>query len=346
MSASIADVLQSLGLSGAVEFGIAASKTTARLALRDEIAGPLREAVAPFRVKIDDLPDGVRLHGDGPAVLIARRTLERLAAQDGCEVHVGLSIRELIEDVVDNVLKRELACHLPGVRQAITPLSLSQVAFLKDLLDPNCPLVFGVGPSATGKTHIAIAAGMSLLANGNVRHVVVTKPHEMLDGEVVTPQIRAETACDEQFERLRDVLDDLVGYDKVRALEAQRRLEIIPLGAMRGRVFNHSFIIVDEAHHANVRRMRLAVTRAGIKSRTVVIGDPSKIQLRSGEDSGLAHLLAMIHDARIGRVHPFQARQVIRSETVKRLEALYDKEDPARFVDVTLPSEDGRNVRY
>lgn len=321
----------SIAGAGAVRIAAASAPNIIRFASQD-VVDLIGEAVAPFSFRVERSREGLALSGDGPAVLIARQTLKRLAAAErpGDPLDAKTARRH-IEEAIESALRRELVCRLPGLRHPITPLSLTQIAYLCDLLNPNAPLVLGLGPTATGKTHMAIAAAMSMLANGDVRHVVITKPHEMLENEVATPQVRAELTCDKQFERIYDLLDDLVGVDTVRTLEADRRLEIMPIGAMRGRTFSHSFILLDEAHHATIRRMRMATTRAGLKSRMAIIGDPAHARLRSGEPSGLSHLLTMIRDADIGRIHSFRPRQIIRNETVARLETLYEKEDPALF---------------
>lgn len=318
-----------------------------RLISDETIMARFSEAVAPFAFRLHRKPGEIRIAGDRPAVLIVHRTLEKIAASMDQGAVAAAALKTCLDEVVEAVLRHELCFWLEGLPHPVAPLSLRQVAYINDLLDRHVPLVFGIGATGTGKTHLAIAAGLSLLARGDVRHVVITRPHEMLEDEVVTPTIRAEKKCDEQFNTYYDILDDLIGADETGSLIARRRLEIAPLGAIRARVFNRSFIVVDEAHHMNVRRMRMAATRAGTGSRMVIVGDPARSRLRSGEDSGLAHLLTMIEGSDIGRVHHFAAQQLTRNTTVARLEALYAREDPERFTEVTLPSEaDGTPVRY
>ncbi|MEO1013861.1 MAG: PhoH family protein [Pseudomonadota bacterium] len=220
-------------------------------------------------------------------------------------------------------MKRDFVFRLKGIFHPVRPLSLAQVAYMDDLLDKRAPLVFGVGPTGTGKTHLAIAAALSQLASEEIKRIVVTRPHILQEGEVMTAEMRAETRRDDQFAPIFDVLHDLLRHDDIAQLIDQRRLEILPLGLIRGRTFNDSSIIVDEAQDMTVQRMRMAVTRLGRRSRMVVTGDPSQVTLRTDEPSGLAHLLNLLRETDVARIHEFKRGEIIRNETVAKLEALY-----------------------
>ena len=93
--------------------------------------------------------------------------------------------------------------------------------------------------------------------------------------------------------------------------------------------------------------MRLAVTRAGQRSRTVITGDPSQSQLRTGETSGLNHLLDMLQDQNIARVHTFQPNHIVRNDVVARIEQLYSMEDQADFSELNFAdSQQDGSVHY
>ena len=58
----------------------------------------------------------------------------------------------------------------------------------------------------------------------------------------------------------------------------------------------------------------------------VITGDPSQHDLPTGEPSGLAHLLGLIEGADLAFVHQFQNEEIIRTDLVARLEALYSRD--------------------
>jgi len=285
----------------------------------------LKAAVAPFSIGFHESGPDVDLVGDKPAIVFVEHLAERFATQSGQHGTIpdAEAFQSMIDEALDDVLRHELSLRLEGVLQPIRPYSMAQLAFLYDLIDRRCPLVFGVGPTGTGKTYLAVATAINQLETGAVKHVVITKPHEMLHGERMTAEKRAEKELDEQFEVYYDILNDLMGPDTIQSLIDERHLSIVPLGLLRGRVLRDSFILVDEAQNADKHWMRLAVTRAGQNSRTIVTGNPVQSNLPSGEMSGLAHLLKLIEGRDLARVHTFRPNDVVRNDTVAKIEALY-----------------------
>ncbi len=156
-----------------------------------------------------------------------------------------------------------------------------------------------------------------------MKHIVISRPHVVMEGEVVTSATRLEMEADSQFEMFEDILRDLVGYQKFTELTEEKKLELVPLGHMRGRTFNDAFIIIDEAQNMTIRKMRMAVTRIGRSSRMVVTGDPAHVDLRGDEPSGLVHLMDLLKGTDIAKVHHFENSQIIRNSIVARLEELY-----------------------
>jgi len=235
-------------------------------------------------------------------------------------------IRDTVATVVKNALKHELSYSLAGLRGALHPMSLSQTAFMSTMLSGHRSLIFGVGPTGTGKTHLAIAAGLNQVAESQFKKLVITRPRVRLEGEIMTPELRAETTYSEQLTPIEDELHALIGRADTRRRIEQGLIEIMPLGRMRGRTFNETFIVVDEAQNMTVRNMRMAVTRLGRGSRMVVTGDPVQNDLPSGETSGLTHLLGMIAGTDLALVHQFQNVEIIRNDLVARIETLYSHE--------------------
>lgn len=295
--------------------------------------GPARRierAVTPYRLEITPQSGAVRLGGDEVAVTLAAKILEPIVAALRATGRADEAlVRDTVTAVSQNAFKYDLSYHLVGLRSALRPMSLSQVAFMNIMLFDHRSLIFGVGPTGTGKTHLAIAAGLNHVTESRFKSLVITRPHVRLEGEVMTPQLRAETAFDTQLTPIEDELHALIGREDTRRLTAQGLIEIIPLGRLRGRTFNETFVVVDEAQNMTVPNMRMAVTRLGRGSCMVVTGDPVQNDLPSGETSGLTHLLGMIAGTDLAVVHRFQNIEIIRNDLVARLETLYSREDGA-----------------
>ncbi|MDO8799821.1 PhoH family protein [Phenylobacterium sp.] len=286
----------------------------------------IEQALRPYSVRVSPRPDALALAGEEIAVTLAAAILEKIAELLRSEGgHEGL-VEEAIAAAIGHALKFDLAYRLKGISQAVRPMSLSQVGFMNTLLHSDRSLIFGVGPTGTGKTHLAIAAGLSLLAEGRIKHLVMTRPRVMLEGEVMTAALRAETAYDEQLIPIEDELRQLIGHDEIQQLTERGMIEVMPLGRMRGRTFNDSMLLVDEAQNMTVSKMRMAATRIGRNGRLVVTGDPAQVDLTGGEEvSGLTHLLKLVTGTDLAAVHRFETYQIIRNPVVARLEALYSQ---------------------
>lgn len=298
---------------------------------RDSPARYIEYSLRPYRVQITSGPGVLRVVGDEIAVTLAASIAEKIAEMvQAANAGHGNLVAEATTAVIENALKFELAYRLKGINQAVRPMSLSQVCFMNTLLHSDRSLLFGVGPTGTGKTHLAIAAGLSLVAEGKFKSLVITRPRVLLEGETMTPALRAETAYDEQLTPIDDELRHLVSAHEVQRLAEAGLLEITPLGRMRGRTFNDSFIVIDEAQNMTVGKMRMAVTRMGRNSRMVLTGDPAQVDLVGDQVSGLTHLLQLIAGTDLAMVHRFETYQIIRNPVVAQLEALYSRESDER----------------
>jgi phosphate starvation-inducible PhoH-like protein len=193
-------------------------------------------------------------------------------------------------------------------------MTLGQVAFMDAILSSGRDLVFGLGPTGTGKTHLAVAAGLHLVNDGHFRSLVITRPRILLEGETMTPALRSETLYDEQLAPAEDVLIDLLGHDEMRCRIDHGLIEIVPLGRLRGRTLNGRCIVVDDAQNMSPGKLRMALTRLGRGSRMVVTGDPSQPDLPEGEPCGLSQILPLIVEAGLATVHHFDRHQIVRNE--------------------------------
>ncbi|MEO6031676.1 MAG: PhoH family protein, partial [Burkholderiaceae bacterium] len=127
---------------------------------------------------------------------------------------------------------------------------------------------------------------------------------------------------------LYDALHDLMGADKVARAFERGTLEIAPLAFMRGRTFNHAFVILDEAQNTTPEQMKMFLTRIGFGSKAVVTGDVSQIDLPRGSGSGLidaAQVLERVPGIAITR---FTSADVVRHPLVARIVEAYDAARP------------------
>jgi len=167
----------------------------------------------------------------------------------------------------------------------IKPKTDGQTKYLEAIKKND--LVFCIGPAGTGKTYLAVAMALSYLKSGRIRRIVLARPAVeageklgYLPGDIkakVNPYLRP----------LYDAIADMMDVAHVKKYLESDLIEILPLAYMRGRTLNDAFIILDEAQNCTLKQMKTFLTRLGMKSKVVVTGDITQVDLSAGEISGL-----------------------------------------------------------
>ncbi|KAA5803481.1 PhoH family protein [Alkalicaulis satelles] len=208
---------------------------------------------------------------------------------------------------------------------ARTPGQGEYVRALKD--DASFDMVFGVGPAGTGKTLLAVAQGASLLAQGAVERLVITRPAVEAGERLGFLPGDLTEKIDPYLLPIWDALRDALGQRLSDKFREEGRVEVAPLAFMRGRTLNRAFIVVDEAQNATIPQMRMVLTRLGEGSRMAVTGDPTQTDLRRGEPSGLAHALGILDAEPRIAIHRFTRADVVRHGLVARIVDAYERDD-------------------
>ena len=217
------------------------------------------------------------------------------------------------------------------------PKTTAQALYLESLNES--PLTIGTGPAGSGKSFLAMAAGIEKLLSNEVSKIVLTRPIceagenlGFLPGtfeEKISPYLRP----------LLDAMEELVGVTMAKKLLETGKIEFAPLAYMRGRTFNNCYVILDEAQNTTPVQMKLFVTRAGNYSTFVVNGDASQCDLdprdlaKFGGENGLTWLSRRLR-VRSNLVHviDFGPGDIQRSALVSELLTFLDgpEDRPAR----------------
>ena len=213
-------------------------------------------------------------------------------------------------------------------KRLITPRSAAQAKYIRMLHDQE--LVFGIGPAGTGKTYLAVAVAVAMLAKGTVDRIILSRPAVEAGERLGFLPGDMREKVDPYLRPIYDALYDLMDARIVeRALQAGE-IEIAPLAFMRGRTLSNAAVILDEAHNTTSMQMKMFLTRLGENSRMIVTGDPSQVDLPHGQTSGLAEAVKLLKGIEgIGHV-AFTHEDVIRHELVARIVEAYDRGVPTR----------------
>ena len=184
-------------------------------------------------------------------------------------------------------------------------------------------LVFSSGPAGTGKTYLAVAAAVRSLREGSSKRLVLPRPAVEAGEHLGFLPGDLEDKIDPYLRPLFDALNDLMSPAATRRMRELDIIEVAPLAFMRGRTFNDSFVILDEAQNATRVQMKMFLTRLGERTKAVVTGDVSQTDL-PGSKSGLKDAIRRLGSIEgVGAVE-FAAQDVQRSSLVARIVRAYE----------------------
>jgi phosphate starvation-inducible PhoH-like protein len=169
----------------------------------------------------------------------------------------------------------------------IKPRSEGQRALMEAIAKHH--LTLALGPAGSGKTYLAISAAVEALEANKVERIILSRP-AMEAGESIgyLPGDMHEKMAP-YLRPLYDALGDRLGGKRVRQYLEDGTIEIAPVGFMRGRTLNNSFVVIDEAQNCTYAQLKMLLSRLGWHSTMVVTGDPDQSDLLPGL-SGLADI--------------------------------------------------------
>jgi phosphate starvation-inducible PhoH-like protein len=218
----------------------------------------------------------------------------------------------------------DLRVMLPGIRKVVQPRTPGQRDYVQAIRDHE--IVIGIGPAGTGKTYLAVALGVEFLARKLVRRMVLARPAVEAGERLGFLPGDLQAKVDPYLRPLYDALEDLMPVERMqRALET-RTIEIAPLGYMRGRTLSDAFVILDEAQNVTHGQMKMFLTRLGLNSRAVVIGDKTQIDLPTREDSGLVQVERILPGIDGVAFCYLEERDVVRHRLVREIIRAYSED--------------------
>lgn len=228
-------------------------------------------------------------------------------------------------DLAEQAANGDLRIVLPGMRRIIQPKSVGQRQYVQAMRERE--IVIGIGPAGTGKTYLAVALGVEALTRKRVRRLVLARPAVEAGERLGFLPGDLQAKVDPYLRPLYDALEDMMPFDRIqRALET-RTIEIAPLGYMRGRTLQDAFVILDEAQNVTGMQMKMFLTRLGLNSRAVVVGDKTQIDLPAREESGLIQVERILPGIAGVAFCYFEEADVVRHRLVREIIRAYAEDE-------------------
>ena len=207
----------------------------------------------------------------------------------------------------------------------ITPKGPSQHKFIQSIKTDD--IVLSIGPAGTGKTFLAVAMAVEGLLKRRFKKIVLVRPAVEAGEKLGFLPGDISEKIHPYLMPLYDALNHMMEENQVRHLIEDGAIEIAPLAYMRGRTLSDAFIILDEAQNATKEQMKMFLTRLGFRSKMVVTGDITQIDLLHKNDSGLIQVKTLLKQVEEIQFIYFTEKDVVRHELVKKIIKAYDQFD-------------------
>ena len=205
-----------------------------------------------------------------------------------CVYSEGDNFEALVRGIDDRGALLELTRDYRGIRHTVWGINArnrEQNFALNMLLDPGVDFVSLLGSAGTGKTLLALAAGLAqTLEQNRYREIIMTRVTVPLGEDIGFLPGTEEEKMTPWMGALMDNLEVLTqsgeGGEWGRAATSdllRNRIKIRSMNFMRGRTFLNRYIIVDEAQNLTPKQLKALITRAGPGTKMVCIGNISQI---------------------------------------------------------------------
>ena len=208
----------------------------------------------------------------------------------------------------------------------LIPKSLNQEHYIELLTNQTKHIVFATGPAGTGKTMLAMLAGIKAYKEGQVSKLILTRPAVGVDDErhgFLPGNINAK--MEPWTKPLFDVIQEYYSPREVARMLEEQVIEISPLAFMRGRTFKGSWVVADEMQNATPGQIKMLLTRLGEGSKIVVTGDTRQAD-RSDSDNGLLDFKGLVERYQQSKYVAgveFERKDIARHPAVKEILDIY-----------------------
>ncbi len=189
---------------------------------------------------------------------------------------------------------------------SIRPRNREQQFAIELLMDENIKLVTLAGKAGTGKTLLALAAGLSQVLDAKYNRLLVARPVVPMGSDIGFLPGTKEEKLQPWMQPIFDNLDFILHNNKNSQMTFQKLVEkdllqIEALTYIRGRSVPGQFIIIDEAQNLSKHEVKTIITRAGKGTKIVFTGDPYQIDnpYLDLHNNGLTHLAHKFHEEKI-----------------------------------------------
>jgi len=202
-------------------------------------------------------------------------------------------------------------------RKAVNPRTEHQKQYIRSII--NNTITFCQGVAGSGKTHIAIGMALEYLLEEKVKKIVITRPVVESGEKIGYLPGSAEEKLHPYLLPLLDEVNHFISSSQFATLKLNNKIDIVPLGLMRGRNFHNAFIVADECQNASYQQLKMLLTRIGMNSKMVLTGDISQSDLYRDMQGGFNTMTEMLSDIEGVGIQRLDFTDIVRNPIIGKI---------------------------
>lgn len=207
---------------------------------------------------------------------------------------------------------------IPSVyRNRLKPKTENQANYIRTIVENSITFCHGIAGS--GKTHIAIGLALEYLLDEKVKKIIITRPVVESGEKIGYLPGTAEEKLHPYLLPLLDEIAHFISAGQLSGLKTTNKIEIVPLGLMRGRNFHDAFIVADECQNASYDQIKMLITRLGHNSKMVLTGDMSQSDLHKHMRGGYSDMIEALTGIDNIGVCSLQCADIIRNPLIGKI---------------------------
>jgi len=208
------------------------------------------------------------------------------------------------------------------LRQSLKPRSSNQTDYIRTIAENT--ITFCQGLAGSGKTHIAIGMALEYLVADKVSRIIVTRPVIEAGERLGYLPGTAEEKLHPYLLPIIDEINHFINPAFYNSLKLNNKIEVVPLGLMRGRNFHDCFIVADECQNATYDQLKMLLTRIGRNSKMVLTGDIGQSDLHRNMQGGFLTMINNLNNLEGVGISELTSSDIVRHPIIVNILARLD----------------------
>jgi phosphate starvation-inducible PhoH-like protein len=213
-------------------------------------------------------------------------------------------------------------------KNRLRPRTDNQKEYIRTIAENT--ITFCQGLPGSGKTHIAVGVALEYLLENKVKKIIITRPVVEAGEKIGYLPGDANSKLFPYLLPIEDEINYFISPAYNASLKLNNKIEIVPLGYMRGRNFHNCFIVADECQNASYDQLKMLITRIGSNSKMVLTGDVEQSDLSNHLRGGFMHMMKALTNIDGIGIAKLLASDIVRNPIIaKIMEKLefYERDD-------------------